>query len=65
MKVLDPMAEEGFEQVVALSDPSCGLAGFTVLQDTSRGPAIGAGSDSTLTKTGKMHSLTASSSLEP
>jgi leucine dehydrogenase len=41
MKLLDLMAEEGFEQVVALSDPSCGLAGFMVLHDTSRGPAAG------------------------
>ena len=41
MKILDLMAEEGFEQVIALSDPSCGLAGFMVLHDTSRGPATG------------------------
>jgi leucine dehydrogenase len=41
MKLLDLMAEEGFEQVVALNDPSCGLAGFMVLHDTSRGPATG------------------------
>jgi leucine dehydrogenase len=41
MKILELMAEEGFEQIVALSDPSCGLAGFMVLHDTSRGPATG------------------------
>ena len=41
MKILDTMAREGFEEVVALCDPSCGLAGFMVLHDTTRGPATG------------------------
>lgn len=35
------MSREGFEQVVALSDPSCGLAGFIVVHNTARGPAAG------------------------
>ena len=35
------MREEGFEQVIALSDRACGLSGFMVLHDTSRGPAAG------------------------
>jgi leucine dehydrogenase len=36
------MREEGdFEQVIALNDRDCGLAGFMVLHDTSRGPASG------------------------
>jgi leucine dehydrogenase len=33
--------EGGFEQVIALSDRGCGLSGFMVLHDTSRGPAAG------------------------
>ena len=41
MKMLELMAKGGFEQVIALSDPSCGLAGFVVIHDTSRGPAAG------------------------
>ena len=39
--VLEGMGKDGFEQVVALSDPACGLSGFMVLHDTSRGPAAG------------------------
>lgn len=40
--LLDRMRLEGdFEQVIALSDPRCGLRGFIVLHDTSRGPATG------------------------
>jgi leucine dehydrogenase len=40
--LLARMREEGgFEQVVALSDPACGLSGFIVIHDTSRGPAAG------------------------
>ena len=36
------MPEEGdFEQVIALNDRDCGLAGFMVLHDSSRGPASG------------------------
>ena len=41
MKLLESMARDGFEQVVALSDPSCGLSGFLVIHDTTRGPAAG------------------------
>jgi leucine dehydrogenase len=39
--LLARMGAEGFEQVIALSDRACGLAGFMVLHDTSRGPAAG------------------------
>jgi leucine dehydrogenase len=35
------MREQGFEQVIALSDRACGLSGFMVIHDTSRGPAAG------------------------
>jgi leucine dehydrogenase len=35
------MAQGGFEQVIALNDPSCGLTGFMVIHDTTRGPAAG------------------------
>jgi leucine dehydrogenase len=42
MDLLARMREEGdFEQVIALNDRSCGLSGFIVLHDTSRGPASG------------------------
>jgi leucine dehydrogenase len=41
MKMLGLMAKGGFEQVIALHDPSCGLAGFVVIHDTARGPAAG------------------------
>ncbi len=41
MKMLEAMTAKGFEQIVALNDPSCGLAGFMVLHDTTRGPAAG------------------------
>ncbi len=34
-------SDGGFEQVIALNDPSCGLRGFMVIHDTSRGPATG------------------------
>jgi leucine dehydrogenase len=34
-------SDGGFEQVVALNDPTCGLRGFVVIHDTSRGPAAG------------------------
>jgi leucine dehydrogenase len=39
--LFEDMRKDGFEQVVALSDPACGLEGFMVLHDTSRGPATG------------------------
>ena len=42
MNLLARMQDEGgFEQVIALNDRSCGLSGFMVLHDTSRGPASG------------------------
>jgi len=42
MNLLARMRDEGdFEQVIALNDRSCGLSGFMVLHDTSRGPASG------------------------
>jgi hypothetical protein len=42
MNLLARMRDEGdFEQVIALNDRSCGLKGFMVLHDTSRGPAAG------------------------
>ncbi len=41
MRTLDAMAQGGFEQVIALNDPSCGLTGFIVIHDTTRGPAAG------------------------
>ncbi len=42
MNLLSRMREEGdFEQVIALNDRACGLSGFMVLHDTSRGPASG------------------------
>lgn len=42
MNLLARMREEGdFEQVIALNDRDCGLRGFMVLHDTTRGPAAG------------------------
>ena len=42
MNLLSRMVDEGdFEQVIALNDRACGLSGFMVLHDTSRGPASG------------------------
>lgn len=41
MKILDSMSQEGFEQIIALSDPACGLAGYMLIHDTTRGPAAG------------------------
>ena len=42
MNLLARMRDEGdFEQVIALNDRTCGLSGFMVLHDTSRGPASG------------------------
>jgi len=42
MNLLARMRDDGdFEQVIALNDRSCGLSGFMVLHDTSRGPASG------------------------
>jgi leucine dehydrogenase len=34
-------AEGDFEQVIALNDRSCGLSGFMVIHNTTRGPAAG------------------------
>ncbi|HED67057.1 MAG TPA: Glu/Leu/Phe/Val dehydrogenase [Planctomycetes bacterium] len=39
--VLDAMAREGFEELVALHDRRSGLRGFLGIHDTSRGPAFG------------------------
>lgn len=39
--ILDAMAREGFEQVVALHDRKSGLRGFLGVHDTVRGPAFG------------------------
>lgn len=39
--VLEAMAREGFEEVVALVDRETGLRGFLGLHDTSRGPGFG------------------------
>jgi len=39
--LLDAMRREGFEEVVALSDPDSGLRAFLGIHDTARGPAFG------------------------
>ena len=39
--ILDAMAREGFEDVIALHDRRSGLRGFLGLHDTSAGPAFG------------------------
>ena len=39
--ILDAMAREGFEEVVALHDRRSGLRGFIGVHDTVRGPAFG------------------------
>jgi leucine dehydrogenase len=39
--ILDAMAREGFEEVVALHDRRSGLRGFLGVHDTVRGPAFG------------------------
>lgn len=39
--ILDAMAREGFEEVVALHDRRSGLRGFLSVHDTVRGPAFG------------------------
>ena len=41
MKILEGMVRGRFEQVVALNDSSCGLSGFLLNHDTTRGPAAG------------------------
>ncbi len=41
MHLLDAMAREGFEEVIALYDRESGLRGWIVIHDTSRGPAFG------------------------
>jgi leucine dehydrogenase len=42
LDLLARMRDEGdFEQVIALNDRACGLSGFMVLHDTTRGPAAG------------------------
>lgn len=40
-QLLDAMAREGFEQVLAIQDETSGLRGFLGLHDTSAGPAFG------------------------
>ncbi len=39
--LLDAMAREGFEEVVAIHDGRSGLRAFLAIHDTSRGPAFG------------------------
>ena len=39
--LLDAMAREGFEEVMAIHDARCGLRAFLGIHDTSRGPAFG------------------------
>ena len=39
--ILDAMAREGFEEVVAIHDGRSHLRAFLGLHDTSRGPAFG------------------------
>ena len=41
VQVLHALARDGFEELIALHDPSCGLRAFIALHDTSAGPAIG------------------------
>lgn len=41
LHVLDALAREGFEEVLALHDAASGLRAFLALHDTSRGPAFG------------------------
>lgn len=39
--ILDALARQGFEEVIALNDPHSGLRAFLALHDTSSGPAFG------------------------
>ncbi|MCA9548111.1 MAG: leucine dehydrogenase, partial [Myxococcales bacterium] len=39
--MLDRLQSEGLEQVVGVHDPASGLLGVIVIDDTTRGPAIG------------------------
>lgn len=39
--ILETMARQGFEEVIALHDRSSGLRGFLAIHDTSGGPAFG------------------------
>ena len=41
VQILDAMARGGFEEVVALNEPSSNLRGFLGIHDTSRGAAFG------------------------
>jgi leucine dehydrogenase len=41
MQVLEALAREGFEQVMALHDRRSGLRAFLCIHDTTRGPAFG------------------------
>ena len=41
MHLLDAMAREGFEEVIALNDRESGLRGYIAIHDTTQGPAFG------------------------
>ena len=41
VEILDALARQGFEEVIALHDPGSGLRAFLALHDTSAGPAFG------------------------
>ena len=41
MHLLDAMAREGFEEVIALNDRESGLRGYIAIHDTTGGPAFG------------------------
>lgn len=41
VQILSALARDGFEELIALHEPACGLSAFIALHDTSAGPAIG------------------------
>lgn len=41
MKILEAIAAQGHEQVIAFQDPPSGLRGFLAIHDTTLGPALG------------------------
>jgi leucine dehydrogenase len=41
MEIFNPMGEQGHEQVIFCSEPSCGYRGIIAIHDTTLGPALG------------------------
>lgn len=62
--LLSRMREEGFEDIVFMSDPAISLLGVIAIHDTTLGPAFG-GSGSCPTSPRRMPSMTRCGSRRP